>query len=820
MCAFTVILVLHMLNHPFTPLNNWFRHKKWKPFPFQQACWEAYIRGESGLLNAPTGSGKTFALALPALLSGLKSKGGLRVLWITPIRALSNDLVMAIQEPAAFLGVNWQVACRTGDTDTRQRQLQKRNMPEFLITTPESLHLMLAQKNSSEVFSRLEAVVVDEWHELIGSKRGVQVELALSRLRALSPGLRTWGISATIGNLEEAMEVLLGTHAAKGTLVKADIKKELEIISILPDEVEKFPWAGHLGIRLIHKVIPLLEQARTTLIFTNTRSQTEIWYQQLLQQAPQLAGLIAMHHGSISGEVRAWVEDALHAGTLKAVVCTSSLDLGVDFRPVEQIIQIGSPKGVARFLQRAGRSGHQPDAVSRIYFLPTHALELMEASALRKATEASFLESKQPVVRAFDVLCQYLVTLAVGEGLDEEQTYREVLSTHCYESLSRDEWGWVMNFITEGGLSLQAYDEFKKLELGADGLYHVNNRKLAMQHRLSMGTIVSDPVMQVKFLSGGSLGTIEEYFISRLKPGDVFWFAGRSLELVQLKDMTALVRKSSSNKGLVPSWAGGRMPLSGKLSEMLRQGITRYLHKKEVLDIEYSTISEVLEQQQVSSILPDENTLLIERLSSKDGYHVFVYPFEGRLVHEGLSSLMAYRISQLLPITFSLAFNDYGFELLSDQPIPIEDALGSDLFNADDLFNDMLHSINAAEMAKRKFRDIANISGLIFTGYPGKTMKGRHLQASSSMFFKVFLENEPNNLLIKQAYEEVMQNQLEEVRLRAALERINKQNIVLVDLKEPSPFAFPIMVDRLREKLTSEKLEDRIRKMKLKLEQS
>lgn len=809
-----------MLNHPFTPLNNWFRHKKWKPFPFQQACWEAYIRGESGLLNAPTGSGKTFALALPALLSGLKSKGGLRVLWITPIRALSNDLVMAIQEPAAFLGVNWQVACRTGDTDTRQRQLQKRNMPEFLITTPESLHLMLAQKNSSEVFSRLEAVVVDEWHELIGSKRGVQVELALSRLRALSPGLRTWGISATIGNLEEAMEVLLGTHAAKGTLVKADIKKELEIISILPDEVEKFPWAGHLGIRLIHKVIPLLEQARTTLIFTNTRSQTEIWYQQLLQQAPQLAGLIAMHHGSISGEVRAWVEDALHAGTLKAVVCTSSLDLGVDFRPVEQIIQIGSPKGVARFLQRAGRSGHQPDAVSRIYFLPTHALELMEASALRKAIEANFLESKQPVVRAFDVLCQYLVTLAVGEGLDEEQTYREVLSTHCYESLSHDEWGWVMNFITEGGMSLQAYDEFKKLELGADGLYHVNNRKLAMQHRLSMGTIVSDPVMQVKFLSGGSLGTIEEYFISRLKPGDVFWFAGRSLELVQLKDMTALVRKSNSNKGLVPSWAGGRMPLSGKLSEMLRQGITRYLHKKEVLDIEYSTISEVLEQQQVSSILPDENTLLIEKLSSKDGYHVFVYPFEGRLVHEGLSSLMAYRISQLLPITFSLAFNDYGFELLSDQPIPIEDALGSDLFNADDLFNDMLHSINAAEMAKRKFRDIANISGLIFTGYPGKTMKGRHLQASSSMFFKVFLENEPNNLLIKQAYEEVMQNQLEEVRLRAALERINKQNIVLVDLKEPSPFAFPIMVDRLREKLTSEKLEDRIRKMKLKLEQS
>jgi len=802
--------------------NEWFLLKKWEPFLFQLQCWEAFDKGKSGLLNAPTGSGKTYALALPALeyIASKKQKGvkGLMVIWITPIRALANDLQLAISDAASFICPDAIIAVRTGDTSTKERQQQKRNSPNFLITTPESLQLMLAQKGSTTIFENLSCVVIDEWHELIGGKRGVLVELALSRLRSLMPQLRIWGISATIGNLEESMEVLLGNNAAKGVMIKSNLQKQIEVISIIPDEMDTFPWAGHLGTKLIDKVLPIIHQAKTTLVFTNTRAQTEIWYQALLNAMPDLAGSMAMHHGSINNDLRYWVEQQLHTGELKVVVCTSSLDLGVDFRPVEQVIQVGGPKGIARFLQRAGRSGHQPGAKSKIYFLPTHAIELMEASAMRKAISLQKMESKIPVIRAFDVLCQYLVSLAVGDGLDDKKVYQEVKSTYCFNSITDDEWDWVMHFITQGGKSLYAYDEFKKVELDTDGKYRVLNKRIALRHRLSIGVIVSDPSIEVKYMSGSRLGTVEEYFISKMKPGDVFTFAGKSLEIVQFKDLSVLVRKVN-RKGAIASWQGGRLPLSNKLSEMLREGISEYQNGAE-RDTEYAAVDRVLSFQQKRSLLPTKQELLIEKLQTKEGYHVFVYPFEGRNVHEGLSGLMAYRISRQLPISFSIAFNDYGFELLSDQPIPIENALEEDVFSDNDLIADMMHSINSMEMAKRKFRDIANIAGLIFTGFPGKNMKTKHLQASSSMFFKVLSEHEPDNLLVKQAYEEVLLDQLEELRLRETLKRIGQQQIRLVELSQPSPFAFPIMVDRLREKMSSETIEDRVKKMQIKLMKS
>jgi ATP-dependent Lhr-like helicase len=801
-----------------SPSHDFFTSKGWRPLAFQLQCWDAHADGKSGLLNAPTGSGKTYALAIPILqhiaANSSQNKSTLNAIWITPIRALANDLKLAITEAANTIVPSATIAVRTGDTSTKERQQQKKNAPDFLITTPESLQLMIAQKGAKEVLCHVSDIVVDEWHELLGNKRGALLELALAYFRTLNPGIRIWGISATIGNLEQARQVLLGEntqHYKNSCLIKADIQKQVEVVSILPDDMDKFPWAGHLGIKLIDKIIPLLNQAKSTLIFTNTRAQSEIWYQHLLQNAPHLAGQMAMHHGSISNDMRSWVEESLHRGELKVVVCTSSLDLGVDFRPVEQIIQIGGPKGIARFLQRAGRSGHQPGAVSRIYFVPTHAIELMEASAMRKAIEQQKMESKIPVVRAFDVLCQYAITRAVGDGLNAEQVYNEVISTHCFSSVTYEEWQSVIHFISQGGDTLFAYDEFKKAEHCDDGLLRVLNRKMAMQHRLSIGTIVSDPAVSVKYMNGTHLGTVEEYFISRMKPGDVFTFAGKTLEIIQFKELSVFVRKVNK-KGAVASWQGGRLPLSNQLSEMLRQGMSDYLLGK-TPDAEYHAVKDILEFQNTRSIVPGSHQLLIEKLKSKDGYHVFFYPFEGRNVHEGLSSLVAYRISQLVPISFSLAFNDYGFELLSDQPIPIEQALEEDLFNDNNLFDDILRSINAAEMARRKFRDIANIAGLIFTGYPGKTMKTRHLQASSSLFFNVLSEHEPNHILIRQAYDEVLFDQLEEARLRKALQRIQQQSIELIELSQPSPFAFPIMVDRLREKLSSEKLEDRIRKM-------
>jgi len=809
------------------PALDWFDQNNWEAFPFQKETWKWHQQGFSGLVNAPTGSGKTYSLLLPILLEFMrqhsdqpaKRNNGLQAIWITPIRALGKEIELSGQRAIDGLGVNWKVGVRSGDTSLKKRTQQKENPPEFLITTPESLHLLLAQKGYEAYFKNLKTIVIDEWHELMGSKRGVQVELALSRLKSIVPGLKIWGISATIGNMEQSLQVLLGDyyHLGNYKVVRSDIKKEVEIISLFPDELEKLPWSGHLGIQMLAKVIPIIHASTTTLIFTNTRSFAEIWYQKLLDKAPELSGLMAMHHGSISQSLRTWVEEQLHEGKLKVVVCTSSLDLGVDFRPVETIIQVGSPKGIARFLQRAGRSGHQPGAISKIYFLPTHSLELIESSALREAYKRNVVEDRFPYLRSFDVLIQYLITLAVSDGFRPDEIRKEIRGTFSFSSVSDEEWNWLLNFITTGGDSLTAYDEYRKVVV-EDGIYKVTNKRIGHLHRLSMGTIVGDVSLQVRYVTGKRLGTIEEYFIAQLNPGDVFWFAGKSLEFVRIKDMEAHVRKSTKKSGRVPSWQGGRMPLSSQLSEMIRYKIDEAAHRKES-DEELLFLRPLMDLQRSRSHLPAKNEFLIEYLRSSEGYHVMMYPFEGRFVHEGMAALVAYRIGQIKPITLSIAMNDYGFELLSDQEIPIEEAIETNVLGYENLRHDIQASINSTEMARRKFRDISAIAGLVFKGYPGARVRDRHIQSSSQLFFNVFHEYESHNLLLLQAYEEVMDFQLEEVRMRRTLDRIAHQKIIITRPDRPTPFSFPIMVDRMREKMTSEKLEDRIKKMLLRFEE-
>lgn len=796
-------------------VHQWFSSLNWEAASFQEAAWEAYLKGKSGLVNAPTGSGKTYSLLAPALISS-QAKKGLQIIWITPIRALAKEIKQSAERAIAGMHLNLDVGIRTGDTGTAERNRQKKKMPHLLITTPESLHLLLASKQSALSFRHLHTVVVDEWHELMGSKRAVQMELALSRLRGWNPALRTWGISATIGNMDEALEVLLGPHFPTENLcmIRSGSRKNIVVESVLPDSIEVLPWAGHLGIKMLEKVIPIIEASESTLIFTNTRSQSEIWYQRILEVAPEYAGLMAMHHGSISKELRNWVEDALYTGQLKAVVCTSSLDLGVDFRPVETIIQVGSPKGVARFMQRAGRSGHQPGATSKIYFVPTHSLELVEAAALREAIKEELVEERMPYLRSFDVLCQYLVSLAVGDGFYPAEIFPEIRDTFSYQSITEAEWAWCLKFICDGGQSLESYDEYHKVEIEEDGKYVVNCRRTAMRHRMSIGTIVGDGVVKIKFENGGYLGTIEEYFISRLKPGDAFWFAGKNLELVRFKGMEAQVKLSRSNKGQVPSWQGGRMPLSAQMGAMLRRKLEES-HLQTAQDPELQLIAPIWQVQEERSIIPSRNQLLIERFQSRDGHHLFVYPFEGRAVHEGMSALLAYRLSLLKPFSSSIAMNDYGFEILSDSPIGIEEALDSDIFSTIDLREDIMQSVNAIELAGRRFRDIAVISGLVYRGYPGEPVKEKHLQSHSSLIFKVLNDYEPDNLLLQEAYEEALEFQLEEGRLRQALERIAEQEIVIRDLTKPSPFCFPIMVDRLRERMTNESLAERVKKMQI-----
>lgn len=810
-------------------INNWFSSKNWLPFDFQKEVWELYSKGYSGLLNAPTGSGKTYAMWFAVLMEYIsnhpddykkKKEKGLQLLWITPLKALSKDIEKAIQETCDELEIPWKVSARTGDTSASVKLKQKKNQFEVMITTPESLHLMLSQKDNTELFKALKAIVIDEWHELLGSKRGVQVELALSRIKNLKKNLKIWGVSATIGNLEEAMDVLLGSELnnrkRKRKIVRSSVKKKIEVESILPDEVENFPWAGYLGIKLMDKIIPVIRKSRSTLIFTNTRSQTEIWFQKILEHYPEFAGRMALHHGSIDRNIRDWVERSLHNERLSLVVCTSSLDLGVDFTPVETVIQIGSPKGVARFLQRAGRSGHQPDAVSKIYFVPTHSLELVEGAALKEAMLTNSIEDRQPVLKPYDVLIQYLITLASGDGFDQKEICEEVKNTFAYQTINDNEWNWIMRFITSGGDSLKNYDEYSKVEF-IDGLYKVTDRRKKLFHKLSIGTIVSDVSMNVKFLRGGSLGSVEESFLTQLKPGDVFSFAGRNLELVYIRETTAYVKKTKRRSSRVPSWLGGRMPLSSQLSEMLRLKLNDAL-KENPKDIEIKKIKPLVELQAKRSVVPGSKEFLIEKFRSEEGYHLFFYPFEGRLVHEGMAALFAYRISRLKPISFSLAMNDYGFELLSDVEIPIEEAIGKKLFDDDDLVSDILKSINSSEMAKRRFRQIARITGLIFQGYPGKYKTTKNLQASSELLFDVFSKYEPDSLLIAQSFDEMLQFQLEESRLRRALDRIRNQKLIITNPFRPTPFSFPILVDRLREKVSSEKFEDRVKKMQLEYE--
>jgi len=805
--------------------ESWFQEQGWKPFPFQKQTWKAFLQGKHGLLNAPTGSGKTYALWFPIVLNYIKRnpdyknkhKKGLKAIWITPLRALSQEIRQSAERVTADLETHMTVSIRTGDTSTKERARQKKQMPDLLITTPESLQLLLATKGYNKIFKDCSAIVVDEWHELLGSKRGVQMELGLSRVRSISKNLRIWGISATIGNLEQARQVLLGPTSAaleNSVLIKATLKKKITVKSIIPKEMETFPWRGHLGIRLLEDVIPIINNSKTTLLFTNTRSQCEIWFQKILEKHPEYAGEIAMHHGSINKETRVWVENAIRNESLKAVVCTSSLDLGVDFAPVETVVQIGGPKGIARFLQRAGRSGHRPGKESVIYFLPTHAIELVEASALQQAVKQRAVEDRMPYLNSYDVLLQYLTTLAISDGFYPDEIYKEIKQTFCYQAVSEDQWRWLLNFLVIGSQSLQSYDEYKKVEIEEDGKFKVNNRGVAMRHRFQIGTIVGDVNLNVRYLKGGYIGTIEEYFISKLKTGDVFTFAGRNLEFIRIKEMQVHVRNSRKKTSKVPAWGGGRMTLSAQMSKLLREELyTVSLDKKEQ-SREIKSLAHIFTQQRIDSIIPRPDEFLIETFKTEDGHHHLFYPFEGRFVHEAMGSLLGYRISLLSPITFSLAFNDYGFELLSDKEIDMQQVIDNDLFSTEYMLDDLQKSLNSTEMARRKFRDIAVISGMVFTGYPDKGVKMKHLQSSSQLLFDVFRDYEDDNLLYQQAFTETFEHQLEEGRLRLSLERIATQKIVWKPCKKPTPFSFPLITDRMsREKLSSEKLADRIRRM-------
>jgi ATP-dependent Lhr-like helicase len=823
-------------------IESWFGRRGWQPLDFQREVWKSYFRGESGLIHSATGTGKTLAAWLGPIAEWLNTDDDnprmrrprirrattppLRVLWITPLRALAADTLESLALPLRDLEIPWSLESRTGDTKPGQRTQQNKRLPTALVTTPESISLLLTRDDVRELFNELQLIVVDEWHELMGTKRGVLVELALSRLRTLAPAARTWGLSATIGNLDDALGALLGhsergegSASRSGRIIQGVESKKIVVDSLIPPVAERFPWAGHLGTQMLPQVIAAIEEGRSAIVFTNTRSQTEIWYQAILAERPDWAGEIALHHGSLDRKTHDWVENGMRAGTLRCVVATSSLDLGVDFSPVDRVLQIGSPKGVARLLQRAGRSGHRPGEPSRVTCVPTNTLELIEVAAVRDGIATGAIEGRQQVERPLDVLAQHIVSVALGGGFEPDELLREVRGTRAFHDLPDDEWDWVLSFAGTGGTSLRAYPEYARLEL-ENGRYILRNREQARRHRMSIGTIVSDAAIVVQYMNGRSLGSVEESFVARLSKGDRFFFAGVPLEFIRVRDMRVWVRRASSTKGAIPRWMGSRMPMSGELAHLLRarlgeaaQGIYR--------DAELQALEPLLKLQAKWSRIPSPREFLIERIHTRDGWHLFFYPVEGRLVHEGLAALFAYRMSRLTPISFTASANDWGFELLSPTEPPIEIALNSgELLSPENLATDIPASLNAAEMAKRQFREIARVAGLVFPGFPRAGKTARQLQASSSLFFDVFQRYDPGNLLIAQAYREVLERQLERSRLGKTLERLSLSNVLLVDPPRFSPLSFPLVVDWTRSKVSSEKLGDRIRRMQATLEKA
>ena len=747
----------------------------------------------------------------------------LKILWITPMRALAADTARTPELALGEVG-GLSVGLRTGDTDNKTRAAQRKRLPDVLVTTPESLTLMLAHPEAQQRFAGLAAIIVDEWHELLPNKRGVQTQLALARLRRWRPEAPIWGLSATLGDLPAALRALLGPRR-EGVLVQGKNDKTLIIDTLLPESPECIPWGGHLGIAMLNRVIVGIESASTSLVFTNTRSQAEIWFREILAARPDWAGIVELHHASLERRLRDAVEDGLKTGALKAVVCTSSLDLGVDFLPVERVLQIGSPKGVARRLQRAGRSGHAPGRPSRVTIVPGNSLEIVESAAAQQAVRQGRIESQTSPDAPLDTLVQHLVTIALGGGFRPDDLLPEIRDTLAYENLSDADWRWALDFVAHGGPTLAAYTDFRRVEADKHGHWRVPNARLAMMHRLNIGTITADAGLVVQYgpmPPGARLGVVEESFVARLRTGDKFWFAGKLLELVRIRDHTAYVRPAKGGRATVPRWGGGRMPLSTTLANAMVE-LMGEASEGRFDGPDMQAARPMQELQARGSALPAPGLLLAETLKTRDGWHLFLYPFAGRNVHLGMASLLAWRAAQISSGTFSLAVNDYGFEILSaterdfglELPVLL-DATAS----RDELQEHVLASLNAGELTRRRFRDIARISGLTPAADPQARRSARQLQASSGLFYDVLRKYDPGHALLVQAERETLEAELDVEALQATLARMAVCKLVTKPLRRCSPLAFPLRIEGFREKLTNEAFHERVERMALALERA
>lgn len=820
--------------------RDWLAAQGIQPARFQQAAWKAFEDGHSGLIAAPTGSGKTLAaiggpllhaMALAGTATEPRAQRGVRILWITPLRALASDTTSHLLRPVQALLPHWRTAMRTGDASAKDRAAAQKGLAQLLVTTPESLALLLSTEMGSASFHTLHAVIVDEWHELLPSKRGVLLQLNLARLRRLAPAVQVWGLSATIGNLQEALQVLVRERSAAHTTIVQDTRrKAFDLKTLLPPESVRLPWAGHLGLANIGQVLQQVLATQSCIIFTNTRAQAELWFTALSSIWPLDMDTLAIHHGSLDQAMRLRVEDGLRQQRMRCVVATSSLDLGVDFPAVDLVMQVGGAHSVARLVQRAGRAKHRPGVPVHITTVATQAMDLCEFAATRELAQAQQYENRPPLRLCLDVLSQHAMSMSLAGGFAGEELIQEVRSTAAFADVQEVQWQAVLDFLQHGGQALDSYPQYRRLTRDEAQRYVPLDAKVARRHRMAIGTIAEQSLVKVQFLRGARLGSVEEAFISKLSPGDVFNFAGRSLELFRVENLTAWVRKSSKPGTRTPAWTGGFLPFSNPVGQRMKALLAAAHHTPDAPQVpEMVHLQPLIALQATRSHVPRQAELLVEIIATAParsrkareasaGVAWFIYPFTGRVVHEGLALLLAHRLAQQQANTFSWACNHMGLMLV---PAVAVDAQALDwpaLLSPEHLPRDLAAAVNFSEIARRRFREIAQIAGLLNARIPGMSFNTRQLQVSAGLLFDVLSKYDPEHVLLQAARREAMEQDLHLPDLQALLEQLSTQTVLLKTPAKHTPFSFGLWAESMRGQLSNESWTDRIRRMAQKME--
>lgn len=828
------------------PFPEWFHGRGWTPRAHQLELLTAVQSGNSALLIAPTGAGKTLAGFLPSLVDlreNPRNRAGLHTIYISPLKALAVDVARNLETPVAEMGLPLRIETRTGDTPTSKRQRQRRIPPDMLLTTPEQLTLLLGSGDGAHLFAGLKHVILDELHAIVTSKRGDLLALALARLRVLAPNMTSIGLSATVRDPDELRRYLVGQKSAakknqQSALITAPDGARAQMSML--DTQERLPWSGHSALHAMEEIYRAIKQARLSLVFVNTRAQSEAVFQQLWSLNEDNLP-IALHHGSLDASQRRRVEEAMVAGKLKAVVCTSTLDLGIDWGDVDLVINVGAPKGASRIAQRTGRANHRLDEPSRAILIPANRFEVLECRAAIDAAAAGAQDT--PVLRTggLDVLCQHVLGMACAEPFDADDLYTEVISAEPYCGLDRATFDAALQFVATGGYALGSYDRFAKIKQRKDGLWRVANPRVAQSWRMNVGTIVESDELKVRLvrarklaaniaagegapmrshsgslyyptrLAGGApqagssytgpvarggrvLGKIEEYFLETLAPGDTFLFGGEILALQAIVEGEALVTRAPGDSPKVPSYAGGKFPLSTYLAERVRLMLANPRSWKKLPD----QVREWLRLQKYFSTLPPSNGMLVETFPRGERFYIVAYPFEGRLAHQTLGMLLTRRMERMGLKPQGFVANDYALAVwgLEDAGTWLKTNKNglAEIFAQDMLGDDLEEWLQESTLMKRTFRNCAIIAGLIERRFPGKEKTSRQVTISTDLVYDVLRQHEPDHILLRAARDDAMTGLLDLERLAQMLSRVEGR-IVHKDLERISPLAVPVMLE-------------------------